>query len=209
MNDERINAALRDATDTQNVTIGKGVLASVDDVFGRSFGDAAAVVVADEKTFEVAGEEVQQHLEAAGRETVEPYVFLGGPTLAADYSEHREAHTALASKGANKQRPLRASTSTKNPDYPDTIYADNSIGPETVNTMPLSALEATMDHAEVRPTLGEGVEEAREPFEELREAGVDYDDVTRVLQTEAVEKFVDSYRELVEEIEKQGCALAR
>ena len=72
----------------------------------------------------------------------------------------------------------------------------------------LSALEATMDHAEVRPTLGEGVEETREPIEEIREAGVDYDDVTRVLEKEAVEKFVDSYRELVEEIEKQGRALA-
>jgi hypothetical protein len=159
VNEERINAALRDATDTRVVTIGAGVLASVDDVFEQSFGDQPAVVVADEKTFEVAGEVVQKNLEAAGRETVEPYVFLGGPTLAADYSEHREAHKALASKGANKQRPLRAST--KNPDYPDTIYADNSIEPETVNTMPLSALEATMDHAEVRPTLGEGVEETR------------------------------------------------
>jgi transaldolase len=69
----------------------------------------------------------------------------------------------------------------------------------------LSTLEATMDHTKVRPML----EEASELFEELSEAGVDYDDVTRGLEKEAVETFVDSYRELMEEIEKQGRALAR
>jgi transaldolase len=82
---------------------------------------------------------------------------------------------------------------------------DNLIGSETINTMFLSTLEATMDHTEVRPML----EEASELFEELSEAGVDYDDVTRGLEKEAVETFVDSYRELMEEIEKQGRALAR
>ena len=60
MDDDRINAALRDATDTQNVTIGAGVLTSVDDVFGQSFGDQPAIVVADENTFAVAGKEVQR-----------------------------------------------------------------------------------------------------------------------------------------------------
>jgi glycerol-1-phosphate dehydrogenase [NAD(P)+] len=95
MNDERINVALRDATDTQNVTIGKGVLASVDDVFGWSFGDQRAVVVAEEKTFEVAGKEVQQHLEAAGRETVEPYVFPYQPMLYAGYDNIEKLREAL------------------------------------------------------------------------------------------------------------------
>src|SRR4051812_5006950 len=85
MNDELINAALRDATDTQSVTIGTGTLASVDDIFEQSFGDATAVVVADGNTFEVAGKEVQQRLEEAGRKTVEPYVFPGKPTLYAGY----------------------------------------------------------------------------------------------------------------------------
>lgn len=66
-----------------------------------------------------------------------------------------------------------------------------------------------MYHAEVRPTLEGGVDEACELFKELREAGVDHYDVTRVLEKEAVERFADSYRELVEEIEKQGRALAR
>src|SRR5215211_3426012 len=85
MNNERINTALRHATDTQNVTIGAGALVSVDDLFRQSFGDEAAVVVADENTFAVAGEEVQRHLEAGGRKLAEPYVFPGQPTLYAGY----------------------------------------------------------------------------------------------------------------------------
>ncbi|MGH3087730.1 MAG: transaldolase, partial [Rubrobacteraceae bacterium] len=71
----------------------------------------------------------------------------------------------LAAKGSRVQRPLWASTSTKNPEYKDTIYVDNLIGSDTVNTMPLSTLEATMDHAEVRPTLEESIDEARRLFE--------------------------------------------
>ena len=95
MNDERINAALRDATDTQKVLIGEGALASVEDVFGQSFGGATAVVVADEKTFEVAGKEVQQHLEAAGRETAPPYVFPYRPMLYAGYDNIEKLREAL------------------------------------------------------------------------------------------------------------------
>ena len=89
----------------------------------------------------------------------------------------------MESRGSKKQRLLWASTSTKNPEYKDTIYVDKLIGPETVNTMPLSTLNATMDHAEVRPTLEEGIDEARKHFEELREAGVYYDDVVELLET--------------------------
>src|SRR3712207_7583771 len=75
--------------------------------------------------------------------------------------------------------------------------------------MPLSTLEATMDHAEVRPTLEEGIEEAYKLFEELKEAGVDYDEVVEVLEKEGVQKFVDSYNELIEEIEHKSKRLAR
>ena len=85
MNDARINDALRDATDTQNVTIATGVLAAAGDIFAESFGDCKAVVVADEDTFAVAGEEVQRLLEEAGRETIEPYIFPSTPMLYADY----------------------------------------------------------------------------------------------------------------------------
>lgn len=85
MNDERIGAALRDASDTQRVVIAAGALASVPETFEESFGDRTAVVVADENTFALAGKEVQERLEAAGCETVQPYVFPGQPMLYAGY----------------------------------------------------------------------------------------------------------------------------
>ena len=74
--------------------------------------------------------------------------------------------------------------------------------------MPLSTLKATMDHARIRPTLEEGIDEARKLFKELKEAGVDYDDVVEVLETEGVQKFADSYKVLVEEIEQKSNRLA-
>ena len=85
MNDERIETALQEATETRTVTIGAGKLASVADVFEESFGDREAVIVADENTFEVAGKEVQRQLEEAGHKLVEPYVFPGEPALYAGY----------------------------------------------------------------------------------------------------------------------------
>ena len=85
MSTERIQAALRDATDTKDVVIAAGVLSSVGEVFDRTFGDVPAVVVADENTYEVAGEEVHRRLQAAGRKMVDPYVFPGRPTLRAEY----------------------------------------------------------------------------------------------------------------------------
>jgi transaldolase len=74
--------------------------------------------------------------------------------------------------------------------------------------MPFATLKATMDHAEVRPTLEEGIDEARKLFEELREAGVYYDDVVELLETEGVQKFADSYSELIGEIEQKSNRLA-
>ncbi len=85
MSTERIRAALRDATDTEEVVIAAGVLGSVGEVFDRTFGDSAAVVVADENTFAVAGEEVRRRLAATGRVSADPYVFPGRPTLRAEY----------------------------------------------------------------------------------------------------------------------------
>ena len=95
MNDERIEAALQEATDTRNVTIGAGVLASVADVFEEGFGDSEAVIVADENTFVVAGKQVQRHLEEAGHKLIEPYVFPGEPALYAGYSNIEKLVEAL------------------------------------------------------------------------------------------------------------------
>ncbi len=111
---------------------------------------------------------------------------------------------SLEAQGANRQRLLWASTSTKNPDFPDTIYVDNLVGPETVNTMPKKTVQAVMDHAEIRPTLEEGVEEAKETFARLREAGLDYEAVTDVLEQQGIQKFADPFNEMLEEIKNKG-----
>jgi transaldolase len=104
----------------------------------------------------------------------------------------------LASKGAKPQRVLWASTSTKNPAYPDTLYIDELIGPDTVNTMPEETILAYQDHGDPEPRLERGLDEAHALFSELERAGVDYDDVTKTLEREGVEKFSDSFRQLVE-----------
>jgi transaldolase len=107
---------------------------------------------------------------------------------------------ALAARGARPQRCLWASTSTKNPAYRDVMYVEELIGPETVNTMPKETIEAFQDHGVVRLTLEEGLDEARQLFAELAQVGIDYDDVTRVLEEEGVQKFADSFDELLEGI---------
>ncbi len=106
----------------------------------------------------------------------------------------------LASKGASKQWCLWASTSTKNPDYPDTLYVESLIGPETVNTMPLETVEAFQDHGTVALTIEEGVDEAKALFRDLDQVGVDVDDVTETLEAEGVQKFADSFAELLDGI---------
>jgi transaldolase len=110
----------------------------------------------------------------------------------------------LAAKGATKQRCLWASTSTKNPAYRDVMYVEELIAPETVNTMPEETIRAFQDHGEVRAdTACEGVEEARALIDELREAGVDYEDVVETLEAEGVQKFADSFVELLNGIREK------
>jgi transaldolase len=120
-----------------------------------------------------------------------------------------ERWESLESRGATPQRCLWASTSTKNPDYRDVMYVEQLIGPKTVNTMPEETIRAFQDHGEARLTLEEGVDEAKRVFEQLAEAGVDYDDVTATLEREGVEKFADSFHELLDGIRaKQGEVVA-
>jgi transaldolase len=105
----------------------------------------------------------------------------------------------LAGKGANPQRCLWASTSTKNPDYSDVLYVEDLIGPDTVNTMPEETIEAFQDHGEVRgDTVEKGVKKAHELMKDLAKVGVDYDDVTQTLELEGVQKFADSFAELLD-----------
>jgi transaldolase len=115
----------------------------------------------------------------------------------------------LAGKGARTQRCLWASTSTKNPAYPDTMYVDDLVGPDTVNTMPLETIEAFQDHGVVKgDTVLDGIDSARAVFEAIEQAGVDYGDVVTVLEAEGVQKFADSFDEIVDSIKSKRGELA-
>jgi len=118
-----------------------------------------------------------------------------------------ERWEALEAKGASPQWCLWASTSTKNPDYRDVLYVEELIGPETVNTMPKETIDAFQDHGRVALTLTEGLADAHRLFEQIAEAGVDYDDVTATLEREGVQKFIDSFSELLEGIEAKRSQL--
>ncbi len=111
-----------------------------------------------------------------------------------------ERWAALEAKGASKQWCLWASTSTKNPAYRDVLYVEELIGPGTVNTMPQETIEAFQDHGEVELTLERDIDEAHRVFEQVEAAGVSVDDVTRVLEEEGVQKFADSFTELLDGI---------
>jgi transaldolase len=111
----------------------------------------------------------------------------------------------LRTRGARSQRCLWASTSTKNPAYRDVMYVEELIGPETVDTMPEETIEAFQDHGEVALTLERDLDEAKGIFERVADAGVDYEDVVAVLEREGVEKFADSFKELLEGVgQKRG-----
>ncbi|MPZ86481.1 MAG: transaldolase [Nitriliruptorales bacterium] len=104
----------------------------------------------------------------------------------------------LAAAGARVQRPLWGSTSTKNPVYPDTLYVDELAGPDTVNTMPESTLEAVRDHGTTEDRLTGTGGEARRQLDRLAEDGVDLDQITKELESEGVEKFIASFEAAVE-----------
>jgi transaldolase len=107
---------------------------------------------------------------------------------------------ALEANGATPQRPLWASTGTKNPEYSDVLYVESLIGPETVNTMPDQTVEAFKDHGKVERTVDKDVEGAKAVLARLKEAGIDLDDVTRKLEVEGVKSFSDSFDSLLETI---------
>ena len=117
---------------------------------------------------------------------------------------------ALARQGARVQRPLWASTSTKNPEYRDVLYVEELIARDTVNTMPLETIEAFADHGEVRgQTATEGMDRAHRLWADLASLGIDEDDVGRRLEREGVEKFADSYNGAVDTIEAKARKLAQ
>jgi transaldolase len=154
--------------------------------------------------------EADKRLDAVGGEATKLKGKLAIANAKLAYQNYLEVFSgprweALEQKGATKQRCLWASTSTKNPDYRDVLYVEELIGPETVNTMPEETIEAFQDHGKVAETLTQGVDEARKLFDDLRDVGVDYDDVSDTLEREGVQKFSDSFDELLDGIKaKRG-----
>jgi transaldolase len=156
--------------------------------------------------------ETDSRLDEIGREDLKGRLAIANAKLV--YQEFKEIFSGpgwefLVSKGATVQRPLWASTSTKNPEYSDVMYVENLVGPDTVNTMPKSTVEDVKDHADIRESIEEDVDEANQLLKDLAEAGISYKDVTDVLEKEGVQKFADSFDELIEEIAQQTNKLAR
>ena len=115
----------------------------------------------------------------------------------------------LAGKGARPQRCLWASTSAKNPAYRDVIYVEELIGPDSVNTMPLETVRAFADHGEVKAgSITSGIAAANQLLADLAAAGIDYDDVVDTLEAEGVQKFADSFVELLDGIQAKVGSLA-
>jgi transaldolase len=150
--------------------------------------------------------ETDKRLEAiGGDEALALRGKLGIANAKLAYQHYLEAFSsarweALAEKGATKQRCLWASTSTKNPEYRDVMYVEELIGPETVDTMPEETIRAFQDHGRVGETLTKDVDAAHRLLEDLERVGIDYDDVVRTLEVEGVQKFADSFDELLEGI---------
>lgn len=114
-----------------------------------------------------------------------------------------ESWQRLVAQGARIQRPLWASTSTKNPDYRDTLYVEELVAPHTVNTMPLETLDAYQEHGPEPVVFGpEQMAEARTVIKMMGRLGVDYDDVMDVLEREGVDKFIASWEELVADVDQ-------
>jgi transaldolase len=175
-------------------------------------GDAAKVLSVASFFVSRVDSEADKRLEAAGRTDLQGKLAVANAKLA--YQHYLETFAGarwefLAGKGARPQRCLWASTSTKNPSYPDTLYVSELIGPDVVNTMPLETIEAFQDHGVVSPdSLTSGLDEARRLLADLAASGVDYDDVTDTLEAEGVQKFADSFDALLAGIEAKRGALA-
>ncbi|MFI9409064.1 transaldolase [Nocardia gamkensis] len=152
--------------------------------------------------------EIDKRLEALGTE--EALALRGKAGIAnavlayAEYQDvfdggkHTSTFLTLAAAGANRQRPLWASTGVKNPDYPDTMYVTELVASNTVNTLPEKTLQAVADHGAISgDTVSGKAEEAKEVFDRLAAVGVDLDDVFAVLEREGVDKFEKSWEELL------------
>ena len=115
----------------------------------------------------------------------------------------------LARAGAQVQRPLWASTGTKNPAYPDTLYVDSLIGPDTVNTVPPATLQAFLEHGQPSLAIGQDLEGARARFADLAASGIDFDAIARKLLAEGVAAFAQAFDGLLGSIATKQAAVLK
>jgi transaldolase len=176
----------------------------------ESGGDPAAVHSVASFFVSRVDTEADKRLDAIGGDAAKLKGKLGIANAKLAYQNYFETFSgprweALEAKGATKQRCLWASTSTKNPEYRDVMYVEELIGRETVDTMPEETIKAFQDHGKVAETLTKDVDAARKLLEDLRDAGIDYSDVVDTLEREGVQKFSDSFDELLDGIKaKRG-----
>jgi transaldolase len=153
---------------------------------------------------------VDQALAAQGNTTLQGEIAIANAKVA--YSRFRELFSSarwnkLSAQGARLQRPLWASTSTKNPAYPDTLYVEALIGPDTVNTIPPATLNAFRDHGTIAATLDQGLDQAKVKLEQLANLGVNLEAITQHLQDAGVASFADSFYSLINSVDEKKARL--
>jgi len=149
--------------------------------------------------------EIDARLTALGREDLKGKAAIANAQVALGAFDEvfgSERFAALKAKGANPQRPLWASTGTKDPSYPDTLYVSELVASNIVNTMPEKTLNAFADHGEVGSPMEGTADQGRAVLKEITDAGVDLDDAFQVLEDEGVEKFIVSWKELQETVRR-------
>ena len=149
---------------------------------------------------------VDQALDQAGNQDLKGQIAVANAKVAsvlADRIFSGPRWERLAARGARVQRLLWASTSTKNPLYPDTMYVDSLIGPDTVNTVPPSTLQAYLDHGQVALTLVEGRDKAQRQLNRLSELGIDLSQITQTLLDKGVAAFAKAFDDLMKSIEEK------
>ena len=180
------------------------------EAYKETGGDMSAVASVASFFVSRFDSEVDRRLDEIG--TADAHDLKGHLAVAnarAAYGEFIEAFSdkrfqELADQGARAQKPLWASTSTKNPAYSDLLYVETLVAEDTVNTMPLDTIDAYQDHGDPNPTSFDAVDivRAEDLLDKMGQVGVDYDDVVQTLEDEGVEKFVKSWQELLAQVEQ-------
>lgn len=178
----------------------------------KAGGDVSAVASVASLFVSRVDSAVDKALEKAGNQDLQGRIAIANTKLA--YARFREIFKGerwerLAAKGAKVQRPLWASTSTKNPEYPDTLYVDSLIGPDTVNTIPPKTLDAWLDHGLVTPAIESDLDRARTDLARLPELGIHIDAIMAQLQDDGVASFAKSFNDLMAGIESKTAKLVR